>query len=162
MKKNIVKLNESQLHQVIAESVKRVVNEISLKTLDNAHQKSGGWNTYTYLKKDAGYGSRVYEAIRTIEDELEYYASKVNNRQAKELLSYLDPIRDFFNRKGEQALNFESSVEDEQSAAEREFETKSKEMFNKSVRELSDEEYDSVLSNCSPRTREYVDVFGGI
>lgn len=40
MKKNIVKLNESQLRRIVAESVKRALNEISTRTLTNAYQKT--------------------------------------------------------------------------------------------------------------------------
>ena len=40
MKKNRIRLTESQLHKVIKESVKRVLNEVSTDTLHNAYQKS--------------------------------------------------------------------------------------------------------------------------
>lgn len=38
--KQIIKLRESDLHRVIRESVKRVLNEVSTDTLHNAYQKS--------------------------------------------------------------------------------------------------------------------------
>ncbi len=159
MKRQTVTLNESTLRQIISESIKKVVKEISIKTLDNAEEKSGGWDTYTRLNKDAGYGSEVHKAIETIESELEYYAYDLNNGQAKKLISYLDPIKNFFNRKGKQAMNFTGAREDEGDAADKEIEAKAKEMFNKRGSELSEEEYETVINNCSPRTQEYAETF---
>lgn len=159
MKKKVIKINESILRQIVSESVKKVVKEISIKTLDNAERKSGGWEDYTWLNKNAGYGSELHKAIDTIEENLEYYAYKLNNRQAQELLRYIDPIRNFFNRKGEQARNFTDARENESIAAKEEFEAKAKEMFNKSGNELSEEEFEAVLNNCSPRTQEYAETF---
>ena len=152
-------INESDLRKIVAESVKNVVKEISLKTLDNAERKSGGWEDYTWLNKNVGYDSELHKAIDTIEENLEYYAYKLNNVQAQELLRYIDPIRNFFNRKGEQARNFTSAREDERNVAEEEIESKSKEMFNKSSNELNDEEFEAVFSKCSPRTQEYIETF---
>ena len=40
MRKNRIRLTESQLHKLIKESVKRVLNEVSTDTLHNAYQKS--------------------------------------------------------------------------------------------------------------------------
>ena len=159
MNKQTVTLNESALRQIISESVKKVVKEISIKTLDNAERKSGGWDAYTRLNKDAGYGSEIHKAIEMIESELEYYAYDLNNGQAKKLISYLDPIKNFFNRKGKQAGKFTDAREDETNAAEKEIEAKAKEMFNKRSSELSEEECETVLNNCSPRTQEYAEIF---
>ena len=170
--KSTIKLKESDLRNIVknavigvlnesmaADAAKRVIKEISINTLDNAERKSGGWDGYTRLYKDAGYGSRVHKAIDEIEEVLQYYAYKLENGQAKKLLTYLDPLRDFFNRKGKQAANFTDAREDERNAAEKELLAKAKEMFNKDIPELSDEEYLAVLSKCSPRTQEYAKVF---
>lgn len=40
MKKNRIRLTESDLHRIVKESVKRVLNEVSTDTLHNAYQKS--------------------------------------------------------------------------------------------------------------------------
>lgn len=40
MKKNSIRLTESDLHRIVKESVKRVLNEVSTDTLHNAYQKS--------------------------------------------------------------------------------------------------------------------------
>ena len=40
MKKNIVKLNENTLRQIVAESVKNVLSEIDWKTYRNAQEKN--------------------------------------------------------------------------------------------------------------------------
>ena len=170
--KNTIKLKESDLRNIVknavvnvlnesmaADAAKRVIKEISINTLDNAERKSGGWDGYTRLYKDAGYGSRVHKAIDDIEEELWYYAYKTGSGQAKKLLTYLDPLRDFFNRKGKQAANFTDAREDESNAAEKELGAKAKAMFNKDIDELSGEEFDAVLSKCSPRTQEYAKIF---
>lgn len=39
MKKNIVKLTESELKQIITESVKKVISELDWKTYQNAAKK---------------------------------------------------------------------------------------------------------------------------
>ena len=159
MKKNVVRINEGQLKKIVVESVKSVVKEISLRTIDNAERKSGGYESYRNLNNKSGFGSRVHDAIGVIENELEYYANSLHNGQARKLISYLDPIRDFFNRKGEQASNFTDAREDERNAAEGEFDAKAREMFNKNHRALSDEEYEAVLRSCSPRTQEYAEIY---
>ena len=38
--KRITRLTESDLHRIVRESVKRVLNEVSTDTLHNAYQKS--------------------------------------------------------------------------------------------------------------------------
>ena len=40
MRKNRIRLTESDLHRIVKESVKRVLNEVSTDTLHNAYQKS--------------------------------------------------------------------------------------------------------------------------
>ena len=40
MNKNRIRLTESDLHRIVKESVKRVLNEVSTDTLHNAYQKS--------------------------------------------------------------------------------------------------------------------------
>ena len=40
MKKNRIRLTESQLHRVIKESVKKALNEISVGTAISAHKKA--------------------------------------------------------------------------------------------------------------------------
>ena len=96
-----IKLTESQLNELVTESVKRIVNEISYPTISRAEDKSEGSDDW-----------HVEDAISTIENYLDSFYRESGSGQARKLLYQLNNIRDFYNRKKEQYKTFLSARED--------------------------------------------------
>lgn len=69
MKNNIIKLNESQLNKIVAESVKKVLNEISADLADRAAMKAyqigregyGKYNPTNEIPFDSPHGKNFFK-----------------------------------------------------------------------------------------------------
>ena len=69
MKNNIIKLNESQLNKIVAESVKKVLNEISADLADRAATKAykvgregfGKYNPSNEVPFDSPHGKKLLQ-----------------------------------------------------------------------------------------------------
>ncbi len=72
MKKNVIKLNEAQLQRIVSESVKRVLNEISIGTVRNARDAAfddmkQNWNNSKIRTKREGQWKKFSNAAIDME-----------------------------------------------------------------------------------------------
>ena len=129
MKQNTIRLNEGQLKAVIAESVKRIVNEISSTTIKAAADAGENWreddeHSYGDWRDIISYDD-IFDSIRKIEIALssfnrpEKYVSSWYNKNfgslpsgmAEKLLGYMSEIKKFFERKASQHENLSQEGE---------------------------------------------------
>ena len=170
--KKVIRLTESD----IARLVKETVDEIGYGTLSNA-AKEIEWNTPAIGDLDANTGelsgypfnsSYIINAIETIDEGLRSYASRQKgtlNPQLAAAQQGLEAIRRFFTRKQKQKDNLYSTWDDAQYKYEKEFVDVVKRLYPQAVAssgrvitdELDDEAWNNIMTNLSPKTREYVE-----
>lgn len=106
--KNTVKLNEAQLRKIITESVRKVLNEISDRTLGDALESSSNY-------------SRILDGINEKFEDLQYGLAdiancgwnntKLSNNEAKfiydDLSKVFEKFKRFYARKKRQYNSFE-------------------------------------------------------
>lgn len=121
MKQDKIKLTESQLKGVITESVKKILNEISLSSIKSGEEKTNGyWRTGDYdwhdpeAWRDIVDYDDAFEAIEKLslifnEFAKSYHGS--NNGAANNFLVALENMKKFLERKGEQHKNFAKGIE---------------------------------------------------
>lgn len=105
--KKPIKINEEQLRQMIKESTKKVLSEISFQTIDKANRKIGFSE------------SEVFEAISTLQEALSTYDSDKfytngGNPEASlayKYAKYLDEIGYYFKRKSKQVQNLDKEFQ---------------------------------------------------
>lgn len=113
MEKNTIKLNESQLGQIIAESVKKVLNEISDKTLDNAYERSHRFNEV--LEEVQEQFEKLEESLGTLNAEGSFSAGTPKNKELEdiyyEFARLSDRFKELYGRKQNQFSNFEDEFQ---------------------------------------------------
>ena len=113
MKRNIIKLNETDLRRLI----RSTINEISYGTIKNAYDK------VEYAKTDDGEFAvtfwRIEEALNTLWEALTVYENS-NSQQANKFLRTLREMYSFFERKEAQQKNLESGMENKAKETEQE------------------------------------------
>ena len=117
--KSILKINESQLKQMISESVRNVLKEIDLGSLEDTRDESNYWVgllegeyrewlkqteiLYKVLQHRYGRGKIDYDEPNEYEQ---------GTKLSYELKSISDKIKGFIDRKRKQSYSFENGVED--------------------------------------------------
>lgn len=111
MKKNIVKLNESQIQQIVTESVKRILAEGNFNEED-MDERLGDWFGYGARKvgqKAQQFGQGVKDAIQTgkekfnqgMQNAREYSQARDNqrmaNKNAGKVQKYVQTLNDMYN-----------------------------------------------------------------
>lgn len=178
MKKNVVKINESQIRKMIAKSIKNAMNEISSGRLNRAVNKFPEIDRSGHAFKDWQTGQQrdvpfdwdyhtAANGIRYIKDALdsfeELYHGTNDNAQVKQCQRCLEYITNFFRRKSEQLSNLKSGYEDyyadEEDAFYKEMGsllgTNSKEETERAFASLSYEEGEKIASQLSDTARNF-------
>lgn len=157
--------------------VNEVITEIGYDTVNRASDVASGW-----YAQDANYEKwDVFKAIKDIRGALDYYTNYdihnpikgiENNPMYQAACKGLDAVEAFFTKKGRQQNNFYNRAEDMRNEYVKEFETKALEMFPETAgtkgywegrpdpSKLTDEMYDQVVSQLSPKAKEYIDTEG--
>lgn len=142
----LVKLNENDLRKIVRQSL----NELNYNTIEKASYKGPDFQN-------------VEDAIITIEDALNNYGfsmnngSRYSNKQYNEAVRGIEAIRNYFDRKQKQQLNFRGTMDDMRDKAEKEFNNAIQRMYpgvKNIYNELSDEEIQKVLETLPTDTQE--------
>lgn len=149
--KKVVKINESDISKMVTE----VISELGYNRLNNAA------NTANSLD-----GDMILDAINKIKEGLKIYnhTSQQQNGQYGDVVNAVNTIEQFFNRKLRQQDNLQNAVDDINTQADNEFNSAVKSKYPEAYRndsvfpvdhkKLSDDNYNEIVNNLSPRAQE--------
>lgn len=171
--KKVIKINESDIAKMVTEALSEL-NYQTIKRAKDAGPYEADYNSGVWQF------SEIADAVRTIRNALNFYTESgfhydaikgiENNPQYQAACKGVDAIEKFFTRKANQQLNFANRFDDYRSEYEKEFETKALEMFPElkdtsdspwrggvDPHKMTDEMYDQIVSQLSPKAKEYIE-----